>query len=90
MNEVNPVQIGNSVFVRTVTMYYTGRIVSLSDEWIILEDAAWVFDTGRWSVALLAGTLVEVEPYCDPVAVARAAVVDVTTWRHPLPRDTIR
>lgn len=33
-----------------------------------------------------AGTLDEVEPYPDPVSIARGAIVDATLWRHALPR----
>jgi len=73
--------------VRTVTLYYTGRLVAADGQWLTLEDVAWVADTGRWSTALTTGTLVEVEPYPDGrVLVAVGAVVDVCSWAHELPR----
>jgi len=84
--KASPLRIGASVIVRTVTHYYTGRIVALSADEIVLDDAAWVADTDRWSAALTTGTLSEVEPYPDPVSLARGAIVDVTEWRHDLPR----
>jgi len=76
------------VIIRTVTHYYTGRLIAYDGELLQLSDAAWVPDTGRWSTALAQGTLSEVEPYPDgqAVYVAASAVVDITQWHHDLPR----
>lgn len=79
--------IGSNVFVRTVTSYFTGRLVGVRDGFLVLGEAAWVADTGRFSAALKAGTLAEVEPYPDEVLVALTAVVDVCLWPHALPRS---
>ena len=81
---------GEKVFVRTVTHYYTGRVVAVDDRWLALTDAAWIADTGRWSLALETGTLNEVEPYLDgdTVLVHLGAVIDVSPWHHDLPRAT--
>jgi hypothetical protein len=82
----NPIKLGNPVLIRTVTLYYTGRIVEITKDEIVLEDAAWIADTGRFSDALLTGVLNEVEPFVDPVAIGRGSIVDVTHWRKELPR----
>ena len=82
----SPLKVGASVFVRTVTFHYTGKVVQLTDQEIVLDDAAWIADSGRWSAALATGSLNEVEPYPGIVSIARTAVVDVTSWAHPLPR----
>lgn len=82
----SPLAVGNAVMIRTVTHYYTGRIVALSRDEIVLAEAAWIADTGRYSVALETGTLSEVEPYPGLVSVSRGAVVDACAWAHPLPR----
>jgi hypothetical protein len=79
---------GAAVFVRTVTHNYTGRVVSVDDRWITLADAAWIADSGRWAEALARGTLSEVEPFPGEVLVGVGAVVDVSPWAHPLPRET--
>ena len=79
--------IGKAVFVRCVTHYYTGRLVAETSSELVLDDAAWIADTGRFSQALGTGTLNEVEPYPGRCYVSRGAVVDVSEWRHPLPRD---
>lgn len=83
-----PIEIETPVFVRTVTHYYTGRLVAVTDQEIVLADCAWIADTGRFSSALQTGDLVEVEPYPDGVDVVinRGAIVDCCAWSHPLPR----
>ncbi len=79
--------VGECVFIRTVTAYFTGRIVAVTSADIVLADAAWIADTGRFSAALKTGTLGEVEPYPDGVTVSRGGVIDVSPWKHALPRD---
>lgn len=82
-----PIRVGNAVLIRSVTHYYTGRIVAVTRDEIVLVDAAWIADTGRFSEALRSGVFSEVEPYIGAVAVGRGAVCDVTDWTHPLPRE---
>ena len=83
----SPRRVGNAVFIRTVTMHYTGKIVAVSKDEILLVDAAWIADSGRFGVALATGALNEVEPYPDGVvSVAAGGIIDVCDWRHPLPR----
>ena len=79
--------VGDRVFVRAVTHYYTGRIEAMDDQWIRLGDAAWIADTGRFSTALVSGALSEVEPYPGVCFVARGAIVDLSPWAHALPRE---
>jgi len=80
--------IGDKVFIRTVTYHYTGRVIAQDDGFVTLEEAAWVADSGRFAQALSDGTLEEVEPYPDRVQVALSAIVDVSPWLHNLPRST--
>lgn len=82
----SPVRVGECVFVRTVTFHYTGRIVALTNQEMVLDEAAWIADSGRWSSALATGTLNEVEPYPGIVSISRSAIVDVAPWTHALPR----
>ena len=81
---------GKAIIVRTVTYHYTGRLVGLTTRGdLVLQDAAWIADSGRWAQALETGRLGEVEPYpAGPVVIAVGAVVDVAEWRHDLPRET--
>jgi len=87
-SEAHPYPVGDNVFIRTVTMHYTGKIESVTDSDIVLSDAAWIADSGRFSEALRTGSLAEVEPYPYGCIVARGGLLDVSPWRHPLPRDT--
>jgi hypothetical protein len=82
----SPLAVGAAVLIRTVTFYYSGRVILLTPEEIVLEDAAWIADTGRFSTALKSGTFNEVEPFVGAVSIARASVVDVTPWTHDLPK----
>lgn len=83
----SPYNIGDAVFIRTVTYHYTGRISAIYPGEIMLADAAWIADSGRFHVALATGALSEVEPYPAGVVISRGAIVDVSPWAHPLPRN---
>lgn len=84
----SPLSLGNAVLIRAVTNYFTGRIVGLTQEEILIEDAAWISSTGQFSTALSTGHLDEVEPYPDGVvSINRGACVDVCSWGHALPRE---
>lgn len=80
--------VGEAVLIRTVTLHYTGRIKSVTESDLVLSEAAWIADTGRFSTALKDGfpSNAEVEPFTDDVVVSRAVIVDVTRWRHDLPK----
>ena len=73
----SPITIGNSVLIRTVTYFYTGRIVSVDRDEIVLQDAAWVADTGRFMQAVEKAEFGEVEPFPNGrVIVGRGSVID--------------
>lgn len=80
--------IGQNFFIRTVTYILVGTIVDVGPQEILLTNASWVADTGRYANAIKDGTLEEVEPYPDDqlVVVGRGSVIDATAWNHPLPR----
>src|SRR5688500_273323 len=40
------------VLIRTVTHYHVGRVVDVTGDWIVLDEASWVASTGRFSSAL--------------------------------------
>ena len=87
VEEVNALE-GQAVFVRTVTHHYTGRVVSITDRWLVLEDCAWIADDGRFSECLANGTPSEVEPFPDgAVWIGVGAILDLSAWGHPLPRS---
>lgn len=70
-------EIGKPYLIRTVTMINTGRVVKVTHHEVVLEDAAWIADTGRFSVALKTGDFSEVEPFPDGrVILGRASIID--------------
>ena len=77
--------IGQAVFIRTVTHYYTGCVASVTDSDVGLDNAAWIADTGRFADAFKSG-FNEVEPYPVRVYVCRGAIVDFCEWSLELPR----
>lgn len=83
----SPWVVGRSYLIRTVTVYVLGRLVAAYDQELVLEEASWVADTGRFHEALAKGTLSEVEPYPSCVVVGRGAICDASEWLHNLPRD---
>src|SRR3990167_11478264 len=57
-----PFKIGSCYFIRTVTYFATGRVKAIVGNFLVLEDAAWIADTGRFKEAIMEGKLSEVEP----------------------------
>jgi hypothetical protein len=44
--KTHSLKIGEIYLVQTVTNYYSGRLLSVTDTDIVLGDAAWIADTG--------------------------------------------
>ena len=80
--------VGQNVLIRTVTLHYTGKILAITDTDIVLGDAAWIANTGRFADALKTGLAsdAEVEPFPSTVVVMRGVIVDCCAWTHELPR----
>lgn len=83
----NPWVVGEKYFIRTVTMSLTGRLVSAGEQELVLSDASWIADTGRFMQAVKTGVFSEVEPYGDNlVIVGRGSVIDATIVEWELPK----
>lgn len=76
----NPWRVGEIYQIRTVTFIYTGRLVAIHPQELVLVDAAWIADTGRFSDACKTGEYSEIEPFRPGVEVIinRGAIVDAT------------
>lgn len=75
--EASPWQIGKTYVIRTVTMIQLGRLVAVYPQELVLEDASWIADTGRFANFLKDPELrFESEPFCAPCIVGRGAIVD--------------
>lgn len=82
-----PFLVGQTYLIRTATMIDVGRVKAIYPGFLVLEDAAWVADTGRFYDALTKGTLSEVEPFPADCIVALGGIIDAAPWAHPLPRE---
>ena len=73
----HPFDIGANYLIRTVTMIDTGRLVAVTEQELVLEDAAWIADTGRFAQSLLSADFSEVEPFpSGQVIISRGAIID--------------
>jgi hypothetical protein len=73
------------VLIRTVTFFYTGRIVAVAAGFVQLADAAWIADTGRYAQTIADGVCTEVEPI-GTTFISIASIVEITPWNHLLPQ----
>lgn len=80
-----PFEIGSVYLIRTVTMIQVGRVVAASKQYVMLEDAAWVANTGRFADALKKWQFSEVEPFPDGlVGVSCGSIVDFVKGKEVL------
>lgn len=83
--EINLWEKDKTYFIRTVTMHLIGKLKSLTNKELLLDNAVWVADSGRFHNALKDGELSEVEPFVNQVIVNRDCIIDATIWDHPIP-----
>ena len=70
-------KIGANYLIRTATMIDAGKLVAVTEHELVLEDASWVADTGRFGRALETGTFNEVEMFpAGQVIVGRGSLID--------------
>ncbi len=81
-----PFKIGTAYLIRTVTHYWTGRVVEVVGDFLCLEDAAWIADTGRYHECLQKCEAHEVEPVGSAI-VGLGAIVDAVKWDGDLPLE---
>ncbi len=80
-------EIGKNYLIRTVTMIDTGRLIGVTQQELILEDAAWIPDTGRFSDAVKSCAFGEVEPFpSGKVILGRGSIIDAICINE-LPRN---
>ena len=81
-----PFKVGDNYFIRTVTYFATGRVKAIVGQFLVLEDAAWIADTGRFMEAIMEGKLNEVEPVSVDMFINLNSITDAFVWKHKLPR----
>ena len=78
--------VGKKLFLRTVTYHMLGKVEKLIGRILVLSNASWVADSGRFMNAIKDGTLDEVEPVGNWF-VNLDTVTDFGVWKHPLPTE---
>ena len=81
---ITPFEIGKAYFLRTVTYHLVGTVKEIKGQFLVLENASWIADSGRFMQAIQEGKLAEVEPVGDAF-VNITTVTDAFPWVHPLP-----
>lgn len=73
----HPFQIGKTYVIRTVTMIQLGKLKEVYAQELVLSDASWIADTGRFHQFLKDPTTrSESEPFTADCIVGRGAIVD--------------
>lgn len=82
-----PFEPGQCYLIRTVTMFWLGRVTQVVGDFLVLEHASWIADTGRFHEAVDVEHLVEVEPVASgrKVFVGLGTIVDAQNWDSNLP-----
>jgi hypothetical protein len=78
-------EIGAPYLIRCVTFYYTGRLVAVHANELVLDTAAWIPDTGRYHECVKSGTVKECEPIVGQLIIGRGSIVDATRWPSNVP-----
>lgn len=79
INKINSfLKIGTPYAIRTVTMIYTGSLIDLNEQELLIDEAAWIPETDRWMEFVSECKVIECEPYTKPVVINRGAILDVT------------
>jgi|GEM_PF-1825287 len=79
--------VGKAIFIRTVTHHFTGRLVAVYAGELVVEDAAWIADDGRFAQAMETGQFSEVEPYPNGrLVIGRGSIIDVFCYGKDTPR----
>lgn len=84
---MNVFKIGGKYFFRTVTYHLVGKVEKQIEGFLILSNASWVADSGRFGKAIETGLLNEVEFVGDAI-LNQETITDAFPWKHELPKIT--
>ncbi len=83
-----PFEIGKGYFIRTVTYHLTGKVVDIVGDFLVLDQASWIADSGRFNDAMKKGidknSESEIEPFEAKVYVNTTAIVDACEYAYSL------
>ena len=82
-----PFEIGGKYFIRTVTHAHTGQVKEITGQFLVLEKAAWIADTGRFYDALKNTKFDEIEPFTNDLILNMESIIDATLIDGDLPES---
>lgn len=93
-----PFEIGQEWLIKTVTLYYVGRIKARGLGWVLLEHASWVHWTGRVSVLAKHrkftgshfGSRKPRTEYIGDELIATESIVSATPGPWELPKESVQ
>ena len=80
-------QLGDKVFIRTLTYHYIGEVIEETPEYIKLSKTVWVADSGQFTKAIQKGELSEIEIIGVDTHVMKSNIVDCIEWNHEIPTN---
>ena len=89
LNSHHPFEIGKNYIIRTVTMIYTGKLVAVYPNELVLVDCSWIPETERYMDFVATGKVKECEPYPEGklVPIGRGGLMDAVVLDAQLPRS---
>lgn len=73
-----PFNVGDKLFIRTVTYHVTGEVVKIVGKFLVMKNAAWIADSGRFMDALKSEQFSEVEPFTNEIFLNTDSITDAT------------
>jgi hypothetical protein len=87
----HPYKVGKNYLIRTSTMAQVGELAEVHQNELLLKNASWVADTGRFNKALSNGlesqNESEIELFGSEVVIGRSSIIDACIYNHPLPTE---
>lgn len=83
-SEDGPFEEGKKYFIRTATMAQLGKLKKVYKDYLVLENASWIADTGRFHDFLKKGECNEYEAFVNDCIVPTGSIIDATEWDHDL------
>ena len=80
-------KVGAKLEIRTVTLFYTGEVIHVDNQYVTIKDVAWIADEGRFTEAQKTGEFNEVEvmPNDVPMSIGHGAIVSF----NPVPKNIL-
>ena len=84
-------ETGENYLIRTVTHIDVGKLIKVTDQEIVITQASWIADTGRFMNCLKDGiektSDSEIEPFPEKaeVIIGRGSIIDMVKYAHELP-----